>query len=102
MSSHISPQLRQTVARRTNHVCEYCLMAEEDAYSTIDNRKPGARILMPLAVLAARCILKETRLAMKKRAKFSVALFVLGLLIQFSPARSQTQSVQQATRPRTV
>jgi hypothetical protein len=39
---------------------------------------------------------------MNKRAKFSVALFVAGLLIQFSPARSQTQSVQQATRPRTV
>lgn len=39
---------------------------------------------------------------MNKRAKFSVALFIFGLLIQFPPARSQTQSAQQATRPRTV
>ena len=39
---------------------------------------------------------------MNKRAKFSLALLVFGLLIQFSPARSQTKPVEQATRPRTV
>lgn len=38
---------------------------------------------------------------MNKRAKFSLAVFVLGLIIQFSPARSQTPT-QQITRPRTV
>ena len=32
MSSHVSPELRQAVASRANHVCEYCLMSEEDAY----------------------------------------------------------------------
>ncbi|HEX8890828.1 MAG TPA: hypothetical protein VF779_16880 [Pyrinomonadaceae bacterium] len=38
---------------------------------------------------------------MNKRAKFSLAIFVFGLIIQLSPALSQTAS-QQATRPRTV
>ncbi len=38
---------------------------------------------------------------MNMRAKLSLAIFVLGLLIQFSPALSQTAS-QQITRPRTV
>lgn len=37
---------------------------------------------------------------MNNRAKFSLAVFVLGLIIQLSPALSQTSS--QATRPRTV
>ena len=38
---------------------------------------------------------------MNKHAKFSLAIFVLGLIIQFSPAHSQTPT-QQITRPRTV
>src|SRR5947209_4839826 len=38
---------------------------------------------------------------MNKRALLSLAVFVLGLIIQFSPARSQTPT-QQITRPRTV
>jgi hypothetical protein len=38
---------------------------------------------------------------MNKRAKFSLAIFVCGLIIQLSPALSQTSS-QQGTRPRTV
>lgn len=32
MSSYISPEIRQIVASRANNVCEYCLIAEEDAY----------------------------------------------------------------------
>jgi hypothetical protein len=40
---------------------------------------------------------------MNKRAKFSLAILVLGLLIEFSPARSQSQTPpNQITRPRTV
>jgi hypothetical protein len=32
MSNYLSPEIRQIVANRANHVCEYCLIAEEDAY----------------------------------------------------------------------
>ena len=32
MNSYISPEIRQIVAGRANYVCEYCLIAEEDAY----------------------------------------------------------------------
>jgi hypothetical protein len=32
MSSRISSEMRQIVARRANFACEYCLIAEEDAY----------------------------------------------------------------------
>jgi len=32
MTSDISPETRLIVARRANHVCEYCLIAEQDAY----------------------------------------------------------------------
>ena len=32
MSNYISPEKRQIVASRANHVCEYCLIAEADAY----------------------------------------------------------------------
>ena len=39
---------------------------------------------------------------MNKRAKFSLLILVLGLIVEFSPARSQTQPNQQGTRPRTV
>jgi hypothetical protein len=40
---------------------------------------------------------------MNKRAKFSLALLVFGLLMEFSPARSQSQTPpDQITRPRTV
>jgi hypothetical protein len=40
---------------------------------------------------------------MNKRAKLSLAILVFGLLVEFSPARSQSQTpVEQITRPRTV
>lgn len=40
---------------------------------------------------------------MNKRAKFSLAILVFGLILEFSPARSQTQTPpEQITRPRTV
>ncbi|MBK9216319.1 MAG: HNH endonuclease [Chloracidobacterium sp.] len=32
MSSHISPAIREQVAKRAVNVCEYCLIAEEDSY----------------------------------------------------------------------
>ena len=32
MNSHISPEIRQIVARRANYICEYCLITEEDGY----------------------------------------------------------------------
>lgn len=32
MSSEVSPATRLIVAARANHVCEYCLIAEQDAY----------------------------------------------------------------------
>ena len=32
MSNHASPETRQIVASRANFICEYCLIAEEDAY----------------------------------------------------------------------
>jgi hypothetical protein len=39
---------------------------------------------------------------MNKRAKFSLFLLAVGLVFEFSPARSQDQSQRTATRPRTV
>lgn len=40
---------------------------------------------------------------MNKRAKFSLFLLIVGLIFEFSPARSQTnESTQGVTRPRTV
>jgi hypothetical protein len=46
MNSYISPEIRQIVAGRANYVCEYCLIAEEDAYfrfqvEHITSRKHG-------------------------------------------------------------
>jgi hypothetical protein len=35
MTSDISPESRLIVATRANHVCEYCLVAQEDAYFTL-------------------------------------------------------------------
>jgi len=32
MSDYVGPETRQLVASRANFVCEYCLIAEEDAY----------------------------------------------------------------------
>ena len=32
MSNHVSPETRQIVASRANSICEYCLIAGEDAY----------------------------------------------------------------------
>ena len=32
MSSYVNPEIREIVAGRANYVCEYCLIAEEDAY----------------------------------------------------------------------
>jgi 5-methylcytosine-specific restriction endonuclease McrA len=46
MNSSISPEIRQTVALRARYVCEYCLIAEEDAFfrfqiEHITSRKHG-------------------------------------------------------------
>lgn len=32
MSNYISAEVRQAVALRANNICEYCLIAEDDAY----------------------------------------------------------------------
>ena len=46
MNSYLSPEIRQLVARCANYICEYCLIAEEDAYfrfqvEHITSRKHG-------------------------------------------------------------
>jgi HNH endonuclease len=59
MSSYISPEIRQLVASRANYVCEYCLVAEEDAFfrfqvEHIISRKHGGS--SELENLALACI----------------------------------------------
>ena len=59
MSNYISPEIRQTVASRANNVCEYCLLAEEDAYfrfqvEHIVSRKHGGS--SELENLALACV----------------------------------------------
>ena len=61
MSSHISPEMRQTVASRANFVCEYCLIAEEDAYfrfqveHIISRKHGGSSELENLALACVFC-----------------------------------------------
>ncbi|MDQ3649386.1 MAG: HNH endonuclease [Acidobacteriota bacterium] len=59
MSSHVSPETRRIVASRANYVCEYCLIAEEDAYfrfqvEHITSRKHGGS--SELENLALACV----------------------------------------------
>jgi hypothetical protein len=59
MSDRISPEIRQIVVRRANNVCEYCLIAEEDAFfrhqvEHIISRKHGG--LSELENLALACV----------------------------------------------
>ncbi|MGB7210152.1 MAG: HNH endonuclease [Pyrinomonadaceae bacterium] len=59
MSSYISPETRETVASRANFVCEYCLIAEDDAYfkfqiEHIVSRKHGGS--SELENLALACV----------------------------------------------
>ena len=59
MSKHISSEIRQIVASRANFVCEYCLIAESDAYfkfqvEHIISRKHGGS--SELENLALSCV----------------------------------------------
>ncbi len=59
MSDRISSEVRQIVANRANNVCEYCLIAEEDAYfkhqvEHIISRKHGGSF--ELDNLALACV----------------------------------------------
>ena len=59
MSNHISTETRNAVARRANFVCEYCLIAETDAYfkfqiEHIISRKHGGT--SDLENLALACV----------------------------------------------
>ena len=61
MSSYISPEMRQMVASRANFVCEYCLIAEEDAYfrfqveHIISRKHGGSSELENLALACVFC-----------------------------------------------
>ena len=61
MSSYISPEMRQIVASRANFVCEYCLIAEEDAYfrfqveHIISRKHGGSSELENLALACVFC-----------------------------------------------
>ncbi len=59
MSSRVGPEIRQIVASRANFVCEYCLLAEDDAYfkhqvEHLISRKHGG--LSELENLALACV----------------------------------------------
>lgn len=59
MSNHISTETRNAIARRANFVCEYCLIAEADAYfkfqiEHIISRKHGGT--SDLENLALACV----------------------------------------------
>ncbi|HMS40098.1 MAG TPA: HNH endonuclease [Pyrinomonadaceae bacterium] len=59
MSKHINSEVRQSVASRANFVCEYCLIAEADAYfrfqiEHIVSRKHGGS--SELENLALACV----------------------------------------------
>jgi HNH endonuclease len=59
MSSYVNPEIRQVVAARANFVCEYCLIAEADAYfkhqvEHIISRKHGGS--SDLENLALACV----------------------------------------------
>lgn len=61
MSSYISSEVRQSVARRAKHICEYCLLAEEDAYfrhqveHIISRKHGGSSELENLALACVFC-----------------------------------------------
>ena len=61
MSSYISPEIRQTVASRANNVCEYCLLAEANAYfrfqveHIISRKHGGSSELENLALACVFC-----------------------------------------------
>ena len=61
MSNYISPETRAVVATRANHVCEYCLLAEVDAYfrfqveHLISRKHGGSSELENLALACVFC-----------------------------------------------
>ena len=61
MSDRISPETRRIVASRANFVCEYCLMAEEDAYfrfqveHIVSRKHAGSSELENLALASVFC-----------------------------------------------
>ena len=61
MSNYISSETRQIVATRANNVCEYCLIAEEDAYfrfqieHIISRKHGGSSELENLALACVFC-----------------------------------------------
>lgn len=61
MSNYISPETRQTVVSRANYICEYCLIAEEDAYfrfqveHIISRKHGGSSVLENLALACVFC-----------------------------------------------
>jgi hypothetical protein len=61
MSNYISPEVRRIVASRANSVCEYCLIAEEDAYfrfqveHIISRKHGGSSELENLALACVFC-----------------------------------------------
>lgn len=61
MSSGVSSETRQIVANRANHVCEYCLIAESDAYfrfqveHIISRKHGGSSDLENLALACVFC-----------------------------------------------
>jgi hypothetical protein len=61
MSNRLSPEIRQIVASRANFVCEYCLIAEEDAYfrfqveHIISRKHGGSSDLDNLALACVFC-----------------------------------------------
>ena len=61
MSSYISSEIRQVVANRANQVCEYCLIADADAYfrfqieHIISRKHGGSSELENLALACVFC-----------------------------------------------
>ena len=61
MSNYISPEIRQAVAVRANFICEYCLIAEDDAYfkfqveHIISRKHGGSSELENLALACVFC-----------------------------------------------
>jgi 5-methylcytosine-specific restriction endonuclease McrA len=59
-SAHISHRLRQKVATRAEHLCEYCLIHEEDAYVELQidhiiSKKHGGQTTAQNRALVSRC-----------------------------------------------
>ncbi|MBC7795511.1 MAG: HNH endonuclease [Pyrinomonadaceae bacterium] len=61
MSNYINAEIRRIVATRANNVCEYCLIAEEDAYfrfqveHIISRKHDGSSELDNLALACVYC-----------------------------------------------